>query len=191
MKDKAPALSRGFVVCGGGLGLAVAGTVRLHRLLGPLLRSDAEYLVRELLLLVRHRVVQVLKGGEELLQMLRMLLGDLLVGLHVLQRVHRPEVVDTLSPGLVHVAGVLTHHLRELIPLRMFGGGDAQLSVQLFDPLLHPFFRVFTGHGVSGQRRGLRDRSFRHSSRWSARGLGQSGRGKAEKCGHSHGGKTV
>jgi hypothetical protein len=81
--------------------------------------------------------------------MLRMLLGDLLVGLHVLHSAHRLEITGTLHPSPVHLAGVLAHHLRELIPLRTLCWGDTELSVQLFDPLLDPFRRVSAGCGMS------------------------------------------
>ena len=115
-----------------------------------------EYLVRELLLLVGHCVVQVLEGRNELLHMLCMLLGDLLIGLHVLHSVHRLKLVNTLKPSLVHVASVIAHDLRKLIPLRAFSRGNAQLRVQLFDPLLDPFLGSLTRHRVPCQWRGWR-----------------------------------
>jgi hypothetical protein len=121
----------------------------MHRVLRLPLEFRAKHLVRELFLLIRHRIVQVLKGRNQLLQMLRMLLGDLLVELHVLHSAHRLEITGTLHPRPVHLAGVLAHHLRELIPLRTLCWGDTELSVQLFDPLLDPFRRVSAGCGMS------------------------------------------
>ncbi len=51
----------------------------LHPFLRVRLGVGTEDLVGQLLLLRRHRVVQVLEGRDELLQMLGMRLGDLLV----------------------------------------------------------------------------------------------------------------
>jgi len=115
-----------------------------------LLEFRAKNLVRELFLLIRHRIVQILKGRNQLLQMLRMLLGDLLVGLHVLHSIHRLEMVGTRNPSPVNLAGILTHHLRELIPLLTLCWSDTELSVELFDPLLDPFRRVSAGYGMIG-----------------------------------------
>jgi len=109
-----------------------------------------ENLVCELFLLIGHRIVEVLKGRNQLLQMLRMLLGDLLVGLHVLHSIHRLEMVGTRNPSPVNLAGILTHHLRELIPLLTLCWSDTELSVELFDPLLDPFRRVSAGYGMIG-----------------------------------------
>ena len=62
--------------------------------------------------------------------MLCMLLGDLLIRLHVLHSVQRLKVIDALKPSLVHVASVIAHHLRKLIPLRTFSRGNAELRVR-------------------------------------------------------------
>src|SRR5215471_14603156 len=47
------------------------------------------------------------------------------------------------------VAGVFAHYLHELIPLRTLGRGNAELGIQLFDPLLDPFFGGPVGRRVS------------------------------------------
>jgi hypothetical protein len=52
-------------------------------------RLRAEYLVGDLFLLIRHRVVQVLERQNELLQLLPVRLGNVLIGLHVLDSIHR------------------------------------------------------------------------------------------------------
>ena len=65
-------------------GLPIAGTMSLRLPFG----IYTEYLVRELFLLIRHHVIKVLKGRNELLYVLCVLLGDLFIGLHVLHRVH-------------------------------------------------------------------------------------------------------
>jgi len=123
--------------------------MHLHRAPRLLLGVGPEHLVGYLFLLVRHYVVKVLKGCNQLLHMLRMLLGDLPIGLHVLHGAHRLEVVDALKPNLVHVAGVFAHYLHELIPLPTLGRSNAELGMQLFDPLLDPFFGGPVGRRVS------------------------------------------
>src|SRR5437868_375636 len=80
-------------------GSSVAAAMRLHRMLRALLGVCAEHLIGELLLLIGHRVVQVLESWNELLQMLRMRLRKLFVGLHVLDRVHRWELLGALHEG--------------------------------------------------------------------------------------------
>ncbi len=132
--------------------LPVGGTMGLRLPLG----IRPEYLVCELFLLVGHCAVQVLESRDELLHILCMLLGDLLIGLHVLHSVHRLKVVDTLKPGLVHVASIIAHDLRKLIPLRALSRGNAELRVQLFDPLFDPFFGSLARHRVPCQWRGWR-----------------------------------
>src|SRR5437763_9512967 len=64
----------------------------------------SEHLIGQPLLLVRHCVVQLLERGNQLLHPLRVLLGDLLIGLHVLHGVHRRELLSALQERLVHVA---------------------------------------------------------------------------------------
>ena len=121
-----------------------------------------EYLVRELLLLVRHCVVQVLESRNELLQILRMLCGELLVGLHILQCGHRPELLRALIVHPIHVTSIIAHDLRKLIPLRALGRANAQLRIQLFDPLLDPFLGTLTRNRVPCQWRGWRGGRFLH-----------------------------
>ena len=172
--------------------LLIAGARRLHRVLRVPFGIGAEHLVRQLFLLIGHRIVKILEGWNELLHMLCMLLGDLLVGLHVLHRVHRSETIDALKPYLVHIASVLAHYLRELIPLRALIRGDAELGMQLFDPLFDALFGGFSGHWVPGQwrrRDGSRFPCFRcHRS---LRRLSQSDCGEAEKCDYSCRSKTI
>ena len=123
--------------------------MHLHRAPRLPLGVGPEQLVGYLFLLVRHYVVKILKGYNQLLHMLRMLLGDLPLGQHVLHGAHRLGVADALKPNLVHVAGVFAHYLHELIPLRTLGRGNAELGIQLFDPLLDPFFGGPVGRRVS------------------------------------------
>jgi hypothetical protein len=118
------------------------------------LRIGAKHLVRYLFLLVRHHVIQILKSRDELLYMLCMLLGELLIGLHVLHRVHRLKVINTLEQSLVHIACVIAHHLSELIPLRALSRGNAELRIQLFDPSLDPFLSGLARNRVPRQWRG-------------------------------------
>ena len=89
----------------------------------------AEHLIRPLFLLLGHRVVEIVERRDQLLQMLGMRRGNLLIGLHILNRVHRRVLLSALCERLIHVAGVVAHHLGELIPLRLLGRGDAQLSM--------------------------------------------------------------
>jgi hypothetical protein len=93
------------------------------------LRVDAEYLVRQLFLLLGHRVVKVVEGRDQLLQMLGVRLGNHLVGLHILDRVHRRVLLSALHERAIHVAGVVAHNLDELILLGLLGRGDLQLRV--------------------------------------------------------------
>jgi hypothetical protein len=85
------------------------------------LRIGPEHLVRQLFLLLGHRVVEIVEGRDQLLQMLDVCFGDLLVGLHVLHRVHCRVLLSALHESLIHIAGVFTHDLGELIPLRLLG----------------------------------------------------------------------
>jgi len=106
---------------------------RVPRRIGP------EHLVRQLFLPLRHRVVEVVEGRDQLLQMLDVCFGHLLVGLHVLHRVHCRVLLSALQESLIHIAGVFAHDLGELIPLRLLGRRDLQLRVQLFDMVLDAF----------------------------------------------------
>src|SRR5271166_1871727 len=81
----------------------------------------AEYLVRQLFLLLRHSVVEVVESRDQLLQMLGVRLGNLLIGLHILHRVHRRVLLSALRERSIHVAGVVAHDLGELTPLRLLG----------------------------------------------------------------------
>ena len=60
------------------------------------LRISAEYLVRQLFLLLGHRVVEVVEGRDQLLQMLDVCFGHLLLGLHILHRVHCRVLLSAL-----------------------------------------------------------------------------------------------
>jgi hypothetical protein len=111
------------------------------------LRIAAEHLVRQLFLLLGHRVVEIVEGRDQLLQMLDVCFGHLLVGLHFLHRVHRRVLLSALHECLIHVAGVFAHDLGELIPLQLLGRGDAQLCVQLFDMVLDRFLPGLTRIG--------------------------------------------
>ena len=112
----------------------------------------AKHLVRELFLLVGHRIVQVLESRNEVLQVPGVCVSDLLVRFHVLNSVHRLELLRALHEGLVHVAGVLAHHRGELIPLLLLGRGYAQLRVQFADAVLDALRGGRAGHRVSGDR---------------------------------------
>src|SRR5438270_9014483 len=94
--------------------------MRLGRALHVLLGIGAEHLIGNALLLIGHRLVELLERRKQLLDPLSVLLGDLLIGLHVLHRVHRRELLSALHERLVHVAGVLAHDLRKFVPLRLF-----------------------------------------------------------------------
>jgi hypothetical protein len=102
-------------------------------------RIGSEHLVRQLFLPLRHRVVEVVEGRDQLLQMLDVCFGHLHVGLHVLHRVHCRVLLSALQESLIHIAGVFAHDLGELIPLRLLGRRDLQLRVQLFDMVLDSF----------------------------------------------------
>jgi hypothetical protein len=110
----------------------------MTRLRGVPLRVGPEHLVRQLFLLLRHRVVEIVEGRDQLLQMPDMCFGYLLIGLHVLHRVHCQVLLSALHESLIHIAGVFAHDLGELIPLRLLGRGNLQLRVQLFDMVLDP-----------------------------------------------------
>jgi hypothetical protein len=110
----------------------------MTRLRGVPLRVGPEHLVCQLFLLLRHRVVEIVEGRDQLLQMPDVCFGYLLVGLHVLHRVHCRVLLSALHESLIHIAGVFAHDLGELIPLRLLGRGNLQLRVQLFDMVLDP-----------------------------------------------------
>lgn len=120
------------------------------RTLSVLFRIGAEHLVGELFLLIGHRVVQVLESRDELLHPLRMLLGELLIGLHVLHRGHCLELLSALYERLVHITRVLAHHIGKLAPLRLLGRGNAQLRMQLFDAPLDALGGVLASHRMAG-----------------------------------------
>ena len=111
------------------------------------LRIGPEHLVCQLFLLLGHRVVEVVEGRDQLLQMLDVCFGHLLVGLHVLHRVHCRVLLSALQESLIHIAGVFAHDLGELIPLRLLGRRDLQLRVKLFDMVLDSFLHVLPGTG--------------------------------------------
>jgi hypothetical protein len=117
-----------------------------------LLGVGPEHLIGELFLLLRHRAVQVLERYDQLLHVLRVLLGELFIGLHVLHGVHCFELLGATYEGLIHIARVWAHDLGELIPLRLLGRCNAQLRVQLFDAVLDPLLRSFAGYGVPRHR---------------------------------------
>src|SRR5262249_23597707 len=154
-----------FAVCTRGRRLPIGDATGLRMLFGV----RPEYLVSELFLLLRHHIIQVLKGRNEFLHMLCMLLGQLFIGLLVLQRIHRVYAAHTLEPNLVNVASVIAHDLRKLIPLRALSRGNAQLRVQLFDPLLDPFLSSLPGNRMARQWRGWRSSRLSHirpNRRW-------------------------
>ena len=80
-------------------------------------RVGAEHIVRRPLLLLRQRAVQRLEHRNELLHILSALLLDLRERLHVVDRRHRRELAGTLLVALVHLLGIVAHHLGELFPL--------------------------------------------------------------------------
>ena len=106
--------------------------MRLRRTFHSLFRIGAEYLISELLLLLGHDVIQILEGGYQFLHALCVVLGELLVGLQILHRIHRGELLGPLHERLVHVTSVLAHHLSKLVPLGLLGRGDVQPGMQLF-----------------------------------------------------------
>jgi hypothetical protein len=106
-----------------------------------------EHLVRELFLLLGHRVVESVEGRDQLLQMMGVCFGYLLVGLHVLHRGICRVLLSALRESLIHISRVFAHDLGELIPLRLLSRGDVQLCVQLFDMVLDPFL-----HGLVPER---------------------------------------
>lgn len=117
-----------------------------------LLGVGPEHLIGELFLLLGHRAVQVLERYDQLLHVLRVLLGELFIGLHVLDGAHCFELLSAVQDGLIDIARVLAHDLGELTPLRLLGRCDAQLRVQLFDAILDPLLRSFTGYRVPRHR---------------------------------------
>ena len=106
--------------------------MRLHRSFHPPFGISAEYLISQLLLLLGHCVVQILEGRNQFLHALCVVLGKLLVGLQILHRIHRSELLGPLHERLVHVTSVLAHHLSKLVPLGLLGRGDVQPGMQLF-----------------------------------------------------------
>ena len=107
----------------------------------------AKHLISEPLLLFRHRVVEILESWHEPLQVLGMRLGDLFVGLHVLQGVHCRKLLATLGKFLIHRARILTHDFGEPIPLRLLGRGDPQLRMQLANMLIDTLLGC-AGNGI-------------------------------------------
>jgi hypothetical protein len=166
--------------------------MRPDRTLLMLFRIRAKYLVRKLFLLIRHSRVKRLESGNEILHMLGVCLGNLLVRLHVLQRIHRLELLRALDYNLIHVAGVLTHYFSELIPLRPFRWGNVQLSVQLVDTMLDALLGILAGNRVTSHRRGYGGwRSSLRCRGWHLRGLGQGRSGQAEQSGQGRGSEMV
>ena len=101
----------------------------MTRLCRVLFRIRAEHLIRQLLLLLGHRVVEIVERRDQLLQMLGMCLGNLFIGLHILNRVHCRVLLSALHERLIHVAGVFAHDIGKLVPLRLLGRCDVQLRV--------------------------------------------------------------
>ena len=96
----------------------------------PHLAVTAENRIRLLLLGVRHVVIERLEGGGELLETLRMRLGDLRIGLEIVDRRHG---LGLGSPGLgerVHGACIIPHHLRDVFPEVFLCWRDLQLRMQ-------------------------------------------------------------
>ena len=132
--------------------------MRLCRVLHVLFGIGAEHLIGHALLRIGHRVVQLLERGNQLLHPLSVLLGELLIGLHILHGVHRRVLLSALHEGLIHIARVFAHDLGEFVPLRFLGRSNLQLTVQFLDPALDALFRVLPGDGVPGQWRSCRGR---------------------------------
>jgi hypothetical protein len=124
--------------------------MRLRRVLHVLFGIGAEHLIGHALLRIGHRVVQLLERGNQLLHPLSVVLGELLIGLHILHGVHRRELLSALHEGLIHIARVFAHDLGEFIPLRFLGRSNLQLTVQFLDPALDALFPG-TGCPTSGE----------------------------------------
>jgi hypothetical protein len=181
-----------IVVAFQGCRLPVGAVMRLDRALLALLRIRAKHLVRKLFLLIRHSVIKRLESGNESLHMLGVRLSNLLVRLHVLQRVHRLKLLCAFDHDLIHVAGILAHHFGKLIPLRPFRRGNAKLSVQLLDTMLDALLGILAGNRVTSHRRGYGGwRSSLRRRGWDLRGLRQGRSRQGEQRDQSCGSQTV
>lgn len=146
---------------------------------GVRLSIRAEDLIGQLLLLLRHRVVEVFESREEFLQALSVDLSDLLIGSHVLQSVHGRVLLHSLRKLLIHAAGVLPHNVGKLLPLRLLSRSNLQLRAQFLYVLLDTLFRIARNF-MRGHGRGRLCRCCRRSVPQRLIGLSRDGAGKCQ-----------
>jgi len=85
------------------------------------------------LLGVGHAVVQRPKRGSELSDAIRMGVGDLAIGLQIVDSAHVVGISGSLLSQRVHSARIVAHHLRDLLPKFFLGCGDLKPYVKVID----------------------------------------------------------
>ena len=83
---------------------AAAAVMQLAGILCVFFCILTKHLVGKPFLLVGHRVIEIFESRDELLHVLGVCGRDLLVGLHVLQRIHRLDLLRALHQYLVPVS---------------------------------------------------------------------------------------
>jgi hypothetical protein len=115
------------------------------------------------LLNVGHAVVQCLKRGREFSDAIRMGIGDLAIGLEIVDSAHTVGVTGPRLPERVHRARIVAHDLRNLLPKFFLRRGDLKPRMKSTDA------RIDLVMGRNGH----------HACTW----LSLSGRGSARRIG--------
>jgi len=86
-----------------------------------------------LLLGVGHAVVQRLKRGSEFFDAVRMGVGDLAIGLEIVDGAHAVGMTGSSLSERVHRARIVAHDLRDLVPKFFLRRGDLKPVVKVID----------------------------------------------------------
>jgi hypothetical protein len=129
-----------------------------------------------LLLNVGHAVVQCLKRGSELSDAFRMGIGDLAIGLEIVDSAHAAGVTGPRLSERVHRARIVTHDLRDLLPKFFLRRGDLKPRAKSTDARIdlvmgrnghHACARLSLGGRGSARRIG--ERRYREKKRYRER----------------------
>src|ERR1019366_4785045 len=97
------------------------------------MRAMREYIIGHLFLVVRHRCIQRRKGRRELLDTIRMGLGDITIGIQVIDSCRTVDDRFTLVDCFIKFDCVVMHRLDDISPLSFLDLSDFELRVQILD----------------------------------------------------------
>src|SRR5580704_19557141 len=99
----------------------------------PVMPAVSEHRVGLLFLIVRHRGIQRSKRRSESLDTIRMSLGDIPIGIQVIDSVRAVNQCFPLVDGFIGFNGTMTHRLCYRGPLGFLGRSDLELRMQILD----------------------------------------------------------